>query len=168
MAPKTRSQTIAIRRMEEPDLKSDAAYLLRLAIATGRKSNQLRYAIGYTKICIHCKYAFKRRRYPRRRPIPMDMFEECELGFVPSILKLVSVKTGKHQKKFKREAEFLTEVVRDLAERTRQSKALRDMPARKCLFCSKFSCSDPFEYLRRFQDRIDRDIADEMLLLFNS
>ena len=98
MAPKTRSQTIAIRRRERPDLKSDATYLLHLALETGRKSNRLRYAIGYTKICFHCKYAFKRERYPRRRPIPMDMFEECELGFVPSILKLVSIKTGKHQK----------------------------------------------------------------------
>ena len=163
MAPKTRSQTIAIRRMKQPDLKSDATYLLRLAMSTLRESNRLRYAIGYTKICIHCKYAFKRERYPRRRPIPMDMFEECELGFVPSILKLVSIKTGKHQKKLKGEAEFLTEAVRILAKRTRQSKALRDMPARKCLFCSKFSRSDPFEYLRSFQDRIDHDIADEML-----
>ena len=143
-------------------MKSDATYLRRLAMAVYRESRRLCYAIDYTKICIHCKYAFKRERYPRRRLIPMDMFEECELGFVPSILKLVSIKTGKHQKKFKGEAEFLTEVVRVLAERTRQSKVLREMPARKCLFCSKFSCSDPFEYLRRFQDRIDRDIADEM------
>ena len=162
MAPRTRSQTIIIRRMKLPDLPCDATYLRRFAMAAYKESKRLCYAIDYTKICIHCKHAFKRERYPRRKPVPMDMFEECELEFVPSILKLVSIKTGNHQKKFKEGAELLTEVVRVLAKRTRQSKALRGMPARKCSFCCRFSRSDPFRYLRRFQDRIDDDIDDEL------
>ena len=162
MAPRTRSQTIIIRRVKRPDLGSDDTYLRRFAMAAYREGKRLYHAIEYTKLCIHCKYAFKRERHPRRRPIPMEIFEECELEFIPSILTLVSVKTGKHQKKFKEEAEFLTEAVRVLAKRKRQSKALRDMPARKCLFCCKFSNSDPFEYLRKFQDRIDREIEDEI------
>ena len=162
MAPKTRSQTIIIRRMKQPGLTSDATYLRGMALATYRESKRLCYATEYTKTCIHCRYVFKRERYPRRRPIPMDMFEECELEFVPSLLKLVSVKTGKHQKKFKDAAEFVTKMVRVLAKRTTQAKALRDMPPRRCLFCYKFSTSDPFEYLRKFKNRIDGEIDDEI------
>ena len=93
----------------------------------------------------------------------MDIFEECELGFLLSILKLVSIKTGKHQKKFKDAAEFVTEVVGVLTKRTMQSKVLRGMPPRKCLFCYKFSNWEPFEYRRKFQDRIADEIGDKIL-----
>lgn len=162
MAPKTRSQTILIRITKRPELISDVAYVRLLALAACIESSRLSRAMEYTKICIHCNYVFKRERYPRRRSIQTDIYETCELEFIPSILRLASIKTGRHEKKFKEEAEFLKEAMRVLAKRTRKSKALSDMPARKCLFCCKFSKSDPFEYLRKFGYKIDAEVKDEI------
>ena len=161
MAPKTPSETIIIEMMKRPELTSDVTYIRRLAVAACIESIWLSRTMQYTKNCIHWNYAFKRERYPCRWSIHTDICEEHQLEFIPFILKLASLKTGKHQKKFKEEAEFLKDVVCVLANRTRKSKALSDMPARKCLFCCKLSKSDPFEYLQKFDFKINAQVEDE-------
>ena len=150
MAPVTRSQTAVARMMGEKRVICDLHFIRELTSAVLRQTHRLSRAMACTRRCKHCKNFFKRERYPRLTYIQTDGFKKKDSGeSAIAIAKLVRGKTGEHAQKFKKDSHLLEQVVDKLRRSRNKCNALRSMPARRCLYCFKFSKSDPFEYLQK-------------------
>lgn len=150
MAPVTRSQTAVARMMGEKRVICDIQFIRELVSVVLRKTYLLSRAVACTKRCTHCKYFFKRERYPRLTYIQTDGSKQKDSKESSiAIAKLVRAKTRKHARKFKKECRLLERLVDQLRRTRNKCNAMRSMPARRCLYCFKFSKSDPFEYLQK-------------------
>ena len=100
------------------------------------------------------RFVFTAKMPSKERGIQTNIFQRMQARISSFHFEIDLHQNQQALKEVQEEAEFLNETVHVLAKRTRQSKVLSDIPARKCLFCCNFSNSDPFEYLWKFDTRL--------------
>ena len=143
MAPVTRSQTIILRtcKLYLPGGTDEDYMKIYAKIMTDKKKSLLR-ALLRTRKCLHCGRWFSRERHPR----PSMTGQDDDMRFPQVFEDFTSVKTGQHAKTFLKQLNEAKKAFCEKEKVHRVCKAFEAMAERRCLFCSKWCRSSPFEY----------------------